>query len=76
MKITITENKSVGKLAPGSGLVRTFVGDDFHYGYFVPEQKVFALLNKEQQRGYLQDTAARLDVSPEVAQQIIGLAQR
>lgn len=73
MKIHITEHKSTGTLRPVSNAVRVFVDNDYHYGYFVPEDKLFALLDAEQQQAYLQGDDVKLDVTPQVAQQVIDL---
>lgn len=73
MQIQVTEHKSVGQLAQVETLVRVFVDRDFDYGYFVPERKLFDLLDKAQQDTYLQGTSSTLDVTPAVAQQIIDI---
>lgn len=73
MNILITEHKSQGQLKAISTAVRVFVNDDLNYGYFVDEHKLFALLTPEQQTSYLQGSDAKLDVTPEVAQQIIDM---
>lgn len=73
MKIEVTENKSRGALAPWDSLVRVFVDRDFSYGYFVRERRLFGLLTEAQQGVYLQGDSVSLDVSVEVAQQIVDM---
>lgn len=75
MEVKITEHKSVATLNPLNTLVRVFVNRDFHYGYFVPEHQLVGLLTDAQTKDYLQGSSACLDVSPEVAQQIIDMGQ-
>ena len=73
MKIQVTEHKSNGVLSAVDRAVRVFVDNDLHYGYFVPEHQLFALLSVEQQQDYLRSNTSHLDVSPEVAQKIIDM---
>lgn len=73
MEIHVTEHKSIGKLNPVATAVRVFVDRDYRYGYFVPEDKLFELLNEDQQAAYLQGESAQLDVPIEVAEKIVEL---
>lgn len=73
MKIQITENKSVERLASISTSVRVFVDDDLNYGYWVDEHKLFSLLNKNEQIEYLKSADVKLDVNIEVARKIIEI---
>lgn len=73
MDLHITENKSKGAQRPGARVVRVFVDNDYHYGYFIREDALFALLDDDQRQAYLQGDEARLSVPPQVAQQIIDM---
>ena len=74
MRIHITEHKSTGTLNPLTGrTVRVFVNNDYHYGYFVDEHALFAMLSAEQQADYLAGNEAKLDVTPQTAQRIINM---
>lgn len=73
MEIQITEHKSVGTLNALNTSVRVFVDRDYHYGYFVPEHRMFDLLTDEQKHAYLQGDTARLDVPAEIAQKLIDM---
>ena len=73
LPLHVTEHKSVGALKSPSTMVRVFVDHDYDYGYFVDEHALFALLSSEQRGIYLQGSEAKLDVTPEVAQQIIDM---
>lgn len=73
MQIQVTEHKSHGTLNPIPSAVRVFVDRDYTYGYFVPEDKLYALLTPKQQAQYLAEDAPTLDVSLEVAEQIIAV---
>lgn len=75
MKIFVTENKSVKKIV-GNSLVRVFIDNDFHYGFFVPELRLFGMLTEEQKVEYLSDATAKLDVSDDVIQFIKGAGHR
>lgn len=75
LQILITEFKSHGTLSP-SNTVRVFVDRDYHYGYWVPEDVLYALLTTEQQAEYLgtrRDVTLR--VSRDVAQRIINAGE-
>ena len=73
MKIKITEFKSMVTLSPFGGKVRVFVDNDYHYGYFVDEPTLYAMLTEDQQKEYLQTSSVTLDVPPQIAQQIIDI---
>lgn len=56
IELKITEGKSKSKtnhldIVPNS-VVRIFVNKDYTYGYFIPETKVFDLLDKEDREQY------------------------
>lgn len=72
-ELLATEGKSKGTLSPVGGTVRVFVDRDLFYGVFIAENKLFELLTPAQQADYLEDSAARLMVSREVAQQVLDL---
>lgn len=71
MQINVTEHKSKGTLHPIDTLVRVFVNQDYHYGYFVSEHLLFEHLTPEQQTAYLEGDSALLEVAPETAQKLI-----
>ena len=71
MKVEVTENKSVDSLDSLNKLVRVFLNRDYKYGYFIREHELFQMLTPEQQISYLQGTSATLEVSGEIAQQIV-----
>ena len=73
MKIHITEHKSQGRLNPVQTAVRVFVDNDYSYGYFVDEHKLFDLLTPVQRELYLKEADATFDVDPAVAQQLIDI---
>lgn len=74
MELLVTEHKSRGTLNAYPGkTVRVFVNGDVHYGYFVEECALFAMLTPEQQATYLERDEAYLDVEPKVAQAIIDI---
>lgn len=73
IQLHFTEHKSVGKLPAVDTLVRVFVDNDYTYGYFVRETALMALLDEDQQKAYLVGAEARLEVSLEVAQEIIDM---
>lgn len=73
LALHVTEHKSVGALKSISTMVRVFVDRDYNYGYFVDEHALFALLSSEQQGIYLQGSEAKLEVSAQLAQQIIDM---
>lgn len=75
MKLVATEGKSMGKLNALASSVRVFVNNDYSYGYFVDEHKLFGLLTPAQQAEYLQASTATLEVEPVVAQQIIDMGK-
>lgn len=75
LALHVTEYKSVGELKSISTMVRVFVDRDYHYGYFVDEHALFALLSPEQQSIYLQGSEAKLQVSTQLAQQIIDMGE-
>lgn len=72
MKIHVTEHKSTGALRSISHPVRVFVNFDYHYGYWVDEHELVALLDAPQQATYLAAPGdIELDVSTDIAQRII-----
>lgn len=73
IQVHFTEHKSVGKLPAVDTMVRVFVDNDYTYGYFVREAAVVALLDEDQRKDYLAGVEARLEVSVEVAQEIIDM---
>lgn len=73
MGIQITEHKSMLTINPLNAPVRVFVDRDFHYGYFIPEHRLFELLSDEQKNNYLNDDTPVLDVTAEIAQKIIDM---
>jgi len=74
VKVKCTEGKSVGALRPHGNLVRVFVDEDYHYGYWVEEDRLVALLGVDARRAYLEaGTEATFEVEPAVAQSIIDI---
>jgi hypothetical protein len=75
MQLHVTEHKSTGPRNPVPGrTVRVFVNRDYHYGYWVDEAALFALLTAEQQQAYLAtDGEIKLDVPEDIAQQAIDI---
>lgn len=76
MELHVTEHKSVGELRPAVTLntVRVFVNQDYGYGYFVDERALLGLLGEAQTKAYLEaKDDFKVDVSPEVAQQVIDM---
>jgi hypothetical protein len=71
MKILCAENKN---LNPVSGnLVRVFVDGDYSYGYWVDEVQLFDMLTPDQKNDYAQKSQIELDVTNEIAKQIIEI---
>jgi hypothetical protein len=73
MKLHVTENKSVGQINKFT-MVRVFIDNDYHYGYFIHEADLFALLSSQQQNYYLSSNDdAVLEVSDSIAKQVIDM---
>ncbi len=76
MQIHISENKSVGNLRPviTKNCVRVFVDQDYHYGYFVDEHKLFSMLTESQKAEYLASpNDVKFDVAEKIARDIIDI---
>lgn len=73
MLLHITEHKSVGALSPVSNAVRVFIDHDYHYGMFVDEAELVALLTEEHKGAYFEGQEAKLDVTIEVARRIVEI---
>jgi hypothetical protein len=74
VKIKCTEGKSVGGRRSAGNMVRVFVDNDFHYGYWVVEEQLLALLDVEVQAAYLRaDADFTVDVEPSVAQKVVDM---
>jgi hypothetical protein len=58
--ILVTENKSRAAPVSQHGMVRVFIDNDFHYGYFVPENEFFNQLNENGQAAYFASESPKL----------------
>lgn len=72
VKLLVTENKSNGNPTPNN-LVRVFVNGDYNYGYWVDESKLFDLLSEDQRTFYATKESPSLDITKEVANEIIRI---
>lgn len=67
--IKITEGRSVGCLRGFNNLVRVFIKNDYSYGYWMDENRLYDLFNEDQKENYLNiSTVWEFVVSENVAQ--------
>ncbi len=51
--IHVTENKSTSIPVSQLGMVRVFIDQDYHYGYFVSEKDLWLQLDDNQKEAYM-----------------------
>lgn len=71
VEILITEGKSLREIS--KGLVRVFINNDYHYGFWVIEEIVYNRLSSEQQAEYF--VCNKFNISKDAANFIIEYGQ-